>query len=142
MRSIGEVLSLMGVNYEVVSATKKKDLPGGGNKRPTVVWTMRVMDPQGEFHDVEMLRPQEPTVGESIEGHIETNEYGKKLVRDQASGWSGGGGKSPDQQRSIVRQHSQEMALRYLAAKNVQSFSLDDDFRKVIQWFADDAGGS
>lgn len=74
-----------------------------------------------------------PSVGEVLSGDLTQGQYGWKFKKAQANG-GGFGGKSPEQQRSIVRQHSQ------MEAKGVREFKLDDDFRKVINWFQEDAG--
>lgn len=81
-----------------------------------------------------------PSVGETISGDLTDNgQWGKKFKK-AASGGFNRGGQSPEVQRSIVRQHSQGMALQYMAAKGITEFKLDDDFRKVIDWFVKDAG--
>jgi len=65
-------------------------------------------------------------------------------------GGRSGGGKSPDQQRSIVRQHSQEMAIRFIAhtkgfddldpTSNADvGFVLNNVVKRLTDWFAKDA---
>jgi hypothetical protein len=98
-----------------------------------------------------------PEVGKSYYGTITIGDYGprfkkeKKLDGSGASGGSNGswGGKSPDQQASIVRQHSQEMALRYLAIFGDSALEANDadglitslvgEVKPIIDWFEADA---
>lgn len=84
-----------------------------------------------------------PSVGEVLSGDLSQTQYGWKFKKAQSNG-GGFAGKSPEQQRSIVRQHSAEMALRYAAIRAGQG-KLPDDFsleqlRPVIDWFVRDAG--
>lgn len=83
-----------------------------------------------------------PTVGEVLEGELTQTQYGWKFKKAQSNG--GGFGKSPEQQRSIVRQHSQEMALRWMAIqvgreKVPASFGYEE-LKPIIDWFVKDAG--
>lgn len=99
-----------------------------------------------------------PKVGDEFAGEIVKGKRGewrlKRTPRQQAGGQSSstGGGyqKSPDQQRSIVRQHSQEMALRFIAATgDAKDMNLTDPtvvgaylsgtVRRLTDWFAADA---
>jgi hypothetical protein len=69
---------------------------------------------------------------------------GKKFKKPpKGGGWGGGGGgskMSPERERSIIRQHSQEMALRCAAlqigGKPVLTFG---ELKKLIDWFEHDA---
>jgi hypothetical protein len=86
-----------------------------------------------------------PTQGQEILGHLEDGKYRPRLKRDQAgtTTTSGGaasysrGGKSPDQQRSIVRQHSQEMALRWIAIGGPPAVPDDEAAIKVLRYWTD-----
>ena len=84
-----------------------------------------------------------PAVGEVLSGELEQTQYGHKFRKASRSN-GGGFQKSPEQQRSIVRQHSAEMALRY-AAIQASRGKLPEDFsfeqwRPIIDWFVKDAG--
>ena len=73
-------------------------------------------------------------VGDTIPG-IEDSEYGPKVKRAQRGGGSNFK-KSPEEIKRIVRQHSQEMALRLCALTG----GVPDEatFRDYINWFDDD----
>jgi hypothetical protein len=85
-----------------------------------------------------------PAVGSQIEGTLEQKPYGWKFKKASAGGFGGGGrGRSPEETKAIVRQHSQEMALRY-AAIRAQQGKLPEDFKltdlaTIINWFVKDA---
>lgn len=106
---------------------------------PLIPWRFKV---EGEAATITWNRKPGsagPSVGDVLDGTLEDNgSYGKKFKKAAAGGFNRGGGMSPEQQKAIVRQHSQEMALRYAAIKGAD-FKLDDDFRKVISWFQEDA---
>jgi hypothetical protein len=83
-----------------------------------------------------------PTQGQEIPGYLKPGKYRPILKKEQAgsTGTSVGGnfkGKSPDQQASIVRQHSQESALRYHAQLGDKPTL--ENLRETIDWFVDDA---
>jgi hypothetical protein len=83
-----------------------------------------------------------PQPGAQLEGTVEDSEYGKKFKKAKTQmGFGGGGGfrMDPAKDRRITRMASQERALRYMVARGITDFKLDDDFRKVIDWFARDA---
>lgn len=79
----------------------------------------------------------EPKVGDTLDGDF--TDDGKQFKFKKANNFNGRGGMSPEQQKAIVRQHSQDMALRYMDVKGITDFKLDDSFRKVIDWFEKDA---
>lgn len=88
-----------------------------------------------------------PTAGAVIEGTIEPSQYGPKFKKAQAGGtYQGGGGRggrSPEETKSIVRQHSQHMALLYTKIKAdlgqlPESWGMAE-VRTIIDWFDADA---
>jgi hypothetical protein len=91
-----------------------------------------------------------PQEGQSIFGDLQPGRegYPPKLKKAQQNSF-GGGGKSPEQQKSIVRQHSQEMALRALDTSVGFGCYVHDDFTDpvkyralIVKWtdfFAEDA---
>ena len=86
-----------------------------------------------------------PAPGTSVQGEIEDSQWGKKFKKARSGGFGGGGfggGKmDPAREQKIVRQHSQEMALRYVAAKDVPLNNGIEDLTKIIDWFQKDALG-
>jgi hypothetical protein len=87
-----------------------------------------------------------PVEGETIRGTIEDGQYGPKFKREkpQGGGWDSSPfqkDKSPEERRRIVRQHSQEMALRHVHNKVISGQPMPeswDELRKVIDWFDKD----
>jgi hypothetical protein len=95
---------------------------------------------------------QPPVVGEEVVGHLEEGKYGEKFKIDyEATKELGGGGsgsqshetstgspraskgnwqpeseRDPERAARILRQHSQEMALRYLALSNFKADATND----------------
>lgn len=95
-----------------------------------------------------------PEPGGTLYGNVEEGEYGPRFRKEQRQGNFRGGGqrssssgsassplrKSPDDlDRRIVRQHSQEMALRFLTLQGVGSPPSLEDLKPVIDWFDADA---
>ena len=91
-----------------------------------------------------------PQVGQSIFAELQPNSnpsFPPKVKKVQQGGFGGGRGRSPEETKSIVRQHSQEMALRALTLAHAMGISLkvndDDSFfvqvEKVTDWFEKDA---
>lgn len=85
-----------------------------------------------------------PKPGDKVEGEIEESNFGPKFKRAGARGSSGGGFKrSPAENRKIVRQHSQEMALRReanLIASGNPALK-GEQLRALIDWYENDANG-
>lgn len=100
-------------------------------------------------------QPGDEIFGSIVDGGVWPSGDAKppKLKREQqggyaGGGYSGGGGRPEDPERSrrIVRQHSQEMALRYATIRQQQgqlpeSFSLDDLFVIADKFDADAGNG-
>lgn len=85
-----------------------------------------------------------PALGSQLEGDVEPSQYGNKFKKAKAGGFGGRGGRSPEESKSITRQHSQHMALLYVQLRHAQGklpdgFGLNDDLRKIIDWFDTDA---
>jgi hypothetical protein len=86
-----------------------------------------------------------PQAGTRLEGEVTQSSYGPKFKKAQAGFGAGGGfrGRSPEETRQIVRQHSQHMALLYVQAKAAVG-ALPADFKpsdltKIVDWFDADA---
>jgi hypothetical protein len=87
-----------------------------------------------------------PQPGSTLEGELSPSEYGLKFKKAQPAGGFGGGrgGRSPEETRSIVRQHSQMVALQYAAIRQAQGKLPPEDFTLeklaiIISWFDRDA---
>jgi hypothetical protein len=99
--------------YTVISAEKTKDV---------------TLEGKGDFQDVKMTLKNEagreavvswftkatttiPAAGTKLEGEVTKDEkYGFKFKKAASGGFGGGGkGKSPEEQKSIARQHAQKV---------------------------------
>lgn len=114
-----------------------------------------VKNQAGEVKDAYWQRKPDADVteGDVVYGTVSEGEYGLRFKMEKRPDGSGpgggefsgsrGGGKSPDQQASIVRQHSQEMAIRWFTATTPgRSAATLDELRPVIDWFAEDANAA
>lgn len=105
-----------------------------GNELANVEWARKATSPK-------------PEVGQSVDGDVDTSgQYGPKLKlaqQQQGGRGGGGGGRSPEESRRIVRQHSQNMALKYAALRLEDGdlpprFSFDT-LKAAIDFFHKDA---
>jgi hypothetical protein len=120
--------------YTVTAATKKKDVQGQHGPMQVIALML-----EGHAPLVEWFTKADtplPTPGSTIEGEVSQGEYGLKFKKTPAGGFRPGG-RSPEDSKQIVRQHSQEMALRYCALKGAKPDM--GELRKVIDWFQRDA---
>lgn len=129
--------------FTVKQASHKKDVPG--KHGPMKVLTLQLSGPEGDQtaewftkHDTALPEP-----GSSIEGTVEPSEYGLKFKK--AAGQFGGGfrGRSPEENRRIVRQHSQDMGIRWAELAHARG-KLPEDFKvadllKLVDVFHKDA---
>jgi hypothetical protein len=152
--------------YKIISARPGRSY--NGKHGELVVWLVKLENanpetPGGEF-ELHKKPGNTPNPGDSIEVDRfapGNSPDGTPFVRifaasqQGATSSTGGSGyqKSPDQQRSIVRQHSQEMALRLIAATGdasdmdlsdpgVAGTYLNGVVRRLTDWFAADAMGA
>lgn len=128
---------------EVVSQ-REKTIEGKGT---FVSYRLNVDQDGTLIQGAELFQKQEtpaPKPGDTIDGTIETDEkFGPKIKKAQK--FTGGGGwrpRDPKETAAIQRQHSQEMALRYLTVRASQG-KLPEDFkmdqlRTIIDWFQAD----
>lgn len=109
-------------------------------------YTVKVEGDEGTYELSRKATSPAPTVGQRIDvAEVQPSpngNYPPKLKLAQANR-SGGGGRSPEESARIMRQHSQEMALRYAVAKAGPS-GLSEDFKlenllPLIEWFDKDA---
>lgn len=111
----------------------------------TIYYDVRLQDFDG-LVDVGRKPGNPVTVGTVLDGEIQPTQFaGKFKFKRSNNGYGGGGGKgrSPEENAKIVRQHSQEMALRYAAIRAEKEllpnpFKLSD-LKAVIDWFDADA---
>lgn len=126
-------------SYKVQDIEKVKEMEFKGE--PATILQLTLEEPSGDTTQAEMFttaRTTLPEVGGVVEGTIESSQYGLKF-KPVRKGGSGGFQKSPEQEKRIVRQHSQEQAIRVMA---ILGRVLDEEsFVNLIQWFVDDAYG-
>jgi hypothetical protein len=115
-------------HYKVITATKGKEVQlefGLFNEIALILQD----DSNRPISATMLQRPETPLPanGSDINGTLESTRFGNKFKKDKDQFGSGTAfGRSPTDQRSIVRQHSQEMALRQLALEADLGF-LDKD---------------
>lgn len=135
-------------SYEVVEAEHKIDKPDLGYG-PKQIIALALKDHNGDVTAVEWYTNKAtgvPNVGMTIEGDITPGKFGGwsfKKAKPQGFGGGGGGGgwkpRDPKDTAAIQRQHSQEMALRYLAIQQSRgkvndAFTLDG-LKAIVDWF-------
>lgn len=130
--------------YTVKQATKKKDVQG--QHGPMKVVTLQLSGPDGDQTAEWFTKDQTPLpdAGSQIEGTVEPSEYGLKFKK-AAGAFTGGGfrGRSPEENRRIVRQHSQDMGIRWAELAHARG-KLPEDFKvadllKLVDVFHRDA---
>jgi len=115
-----------------IRATKPWKSPDGTRER--VYYDVLVNERDG---NVNLGRnPGNPVeIGMTLDGDLEADGRGGWKFKATRNGFGSGRPRDPQESARIQRQHAQEMALRYAAIKAKTDLKLDDDFRKVIDWF-------
>jgi hypothetical protein len=105
--------------FTVTDATLLKDIPDG-QYGPAKVFMLKLQEYGQQPVEAEWYTKAAtplPAAGSSIEGDLEQTQYGLKFKRARTGTFAGRPGRSPEETKQIVRQHSQHMALLYLTAK-------------------------
>jgi hypothetical protein len=137
--------------FEILSVG---DTPRRWNSKTGKPWISYPVEFKGEQGQgkAELSRPEgkpAPTVGEKVEADLDNSNpsFPAKLVEVFKGG--GGGksfgksfGKSPQERKSIVRQHSQEMALMHCSllqkqGKLAENYGVDA-LKAIVDWFTAD----
>ena len=81
------------------------------------------------------------TEGNEYEIEYEVSKFGNDLKSIKPVGEESHKVNGENRQNSIIRQHSQEMAIRWLTMNKVDSYidDLDKDLKPIIDWFEKDA---
>lgn len=116
---------------EVEVAKTLDDWQGKGAK----VYRYTVEGDERQPEDFVVNGTEPKKVGDTIPG-IEDGDYGPRVKKAPRQTM---GGKSPAQELRIVRQHSQEQAIRVMAI--LGRVLSEQEFVNLIQWFVDDAYG-
>jgi hypothetical protein len=132
--------------FTVTQAAQKKTLDG--KHGPMQVISLALQEYGAEPVTAEWFTKAEtpiPQPGSKLEGDVSPSEYGLKFKKAQAGGFNGGGprGRSPEESRRIVRQHSEHMAILYVEFAHLrgtlpEGFKLGD-LTPIIDFFHKDA---
>lgn len=132
--------------FTVTAALKKKDTPDKGYGAGQVIG-LELLDAGGkQFAPAEWFTKattQVPVVGSKVE--FESPEWDDKFkvwkVKKPKGnfGGAGRGGRSPEESRQIVRQHSQHMALKYYEVRGEGVPSTFNALEQMVDWFYQDA---
>lgn len=143
--------------FTVTEVHGSKDWGDGGQYGPKTDYEISLSGDQGRTEDgqtVQLTQKREtkpPFEGQVLHGELvqERGRWKFKKDRPQSNGFQGGGysgGKTPDQQKSIVRQHSQDMAIQLLTLLHARGKIPEDAgnefLTKYIDWFQRDAEGT
>jgi hypothetical protein len=135
--------------FTVVAAQHKKDMPPKEGMRPSQVVALSLQDISGaQSHSAEWITSKdadvEALVGTRVSGTLEPSQYGLRFKKDRPT-FSGGGFKprDPKDTASIIRQHSEHMAVLLLQVKATAGVLTEDDLtpakiRSLTDWFDDD----
>jgi len=94
-----------------------------------------IQDQDGNWYN--SFHPINAVEAGEFEIEYETTQYGNDL-KDINPVDDDNQVKSSNRQNSIIRQHSQEMALYYFDITGKKDFT-EEELKEKIQWFADDA---
>jgi hypothetical protein len=134
--------------YEVQTAEHKADKPDTGYG-PMQVINLSLKTPDGTVKQAEWFTKKSSSVpqpGVQLVGEIRSGQYGLRFKK-VASAAFGPRPEDPQRQKRIVRQHSQEMAVRTLAlfndldildASQMGTRELFDLIKKTTDWFEKD----
>ena len=122
--------------FSVIGASKKKDVQGRNG--PMQVLTLQLRNGDQSPIVAEWFTKATtpiPAENDTLEGEVTRSNYGYEFKKARPPG--AGYQKSPQEVARIVRQHSQEMALRYVMAKGQTTFEWAD-LIKLVDAFDND----
>lgn len=115
----------------VQKVTLKKELSFGN-----VYTLMGTID--GELDTVEFTtKPQyAPKVGDTLEGTVEDTDYGKKFKKAMApGGFNRGGGRTPEEQDAIMRQHAVTDAISLMTLIGDKNLATKENAIGLAEYF-------
>jgi hypothetical protein len=127
-------------SYTIESIDERREWEG--NYGPMVSYKVTLAG-SGKAEIAQKPTTPAPTVGQTIEGTLEPSKnpaFPPKLKKAQQAFGGGGGrpaGRSPEESRTIVRQHSQHMALKLLAL--LEEKPGQERVRSLTEFFYQDA---
>lgn len=133
--------------FTVKQATQKKTVEGQHGQMQVIDLVLQeygVAETTGAEWFTKASTPL-PQPGSTLEGEISPSQYGMKFRKAQQGAGGGGfrAGRSPEESRRIVRQHSQSRALQYVEFAHTRG-TLPEDFKladltPIIDFFHQDA---
>lgn len=110
--------------HTVEAVEVKKQLEATPDRKAATIYRLVVKSPEGQSVPCELYQlstTPAPTIGAQLDGTIEPSsnpEYlpSFKKPKGNFGGGGGGGDWSPERTAAVQRQHSQEMAIRFLVA--------------------------
>lgn len=133
--------------YLVENATKKKEIEGRNG--PLAIWELQLKDGESTVtcELAQMATTPAPYAGQSVEGAIDhSGPYGAKFKKASRSQTQSNGGfqRDPKESASIVRQHSQHMAILWCSILERKGRLTDEavsptGLAKLIDFFMLDA---
>jgi hypothetical protein len=136
------------MEFTIEAAAHKKHMPAKEGFKPSQIIALRLTDGTTS-HEAEWITATttdaDALVGTRISGTLEPSQYGMRFKEDRPA-FAGGGGmrpRDPKDTASIVRQHSEHMAVLLLQVKATAGVLTDDDLkpakiRSLTDWFDDD----
>lgn len=127
--------------YTVLAASQKKMVDGQHGPMQVIALTLQADGGQPQQCEwFTKATTNVPVAGQKLDGELQESQYGLKFKKTQGGGFGGfrGGGRSPGEQRSIARMHSQKMAMQYAAVKG-EVPSTWTALEELVDWFYQDA---
>jgi hypothetical protein len=117
----GRLLGLVAVEYEILEAQVKKQLPATGQRGPLTVWSLKLRGPDGNVEQAERNKKpgNELVIGQRLYGYIEEDQYGNKFkeVQDGRGGAPNGAGGKREKQYERSADHPLTIArMRHTSA--------------------------
>jgi hypothetical protein len=132
--------------FSVLAASQKKTVESKHGPRQVINLTLAK---EGEAAPVQcewftLATTAIPAPGSKLEGELESGQYGMSFKKAQNNGGFGGGrgGRSPEERRSIARQHAQKVAMQYAEIKGEKGDLPEkykvSDLKPIIDWLFND----
>lgn len=114
----------------VQKVTLKKELDFGN-----VYVVMGTID--GELETVEITTKSQnaPKIGDTIEGTVEDTQYGKRFKKTPSAGGYRSGGRSPEEQDAIMRQHAVTDSLSLMSIIGDKKLATKENALKLAEYF-------
>lgn len=133
----------MALTVTAIESQRDKTIPGKGD---FISYRLTVTDGTTETQNVELFQKKDsvpPEVGKTYENwSVESSQYGPKIKKEPRTGGFGARPRDPKESARIVRQHSQEMAIRWTALAHARGLLPEEfklpDLEQIVDWFQRD----